>query len=218
VRVEHRLEEGDVADAILRVAHEAPCDLIVMGSREATWPGRLLARGVAEEVGRKAPCPVLTVTTPRPGDAGGLAGSGPGEGDVLQGGAILHPTDFSQAARFGFEVARSLARESGSELIVTHVAPIPALHRKGGYREEVAGALRRLVESDPTVRMRWLLLADDPAAEVLWMAREGWCDLIVMGTRGRGRVRAALLGSTTVAVLGRGHVPVLVARAPRPHP
>ena len=33
VRVEHRLEEGDVADAILRVAREVPADLIVMGSR-----------------------------------------------------------------------------------------------------------------------------------------------------------------------------------------
>lgn len=36
VGVEHRLEEGDIADAILRVARETQCDLIVMASSERT--------------------------------------------------------------------------------------------------------------------------------------------------------------------------------------
>ncbi len=67
VPVEHRLEEGDVAAAILRVAREAQSDLIVMACREWTGLGRLLNKSVAEAVGRSASCPVITVTVPREG-------------------------------------------------------------------------------------------------------------------------------------------------------
>jgi nucleotide-binding universal stress UspA family protein len=61
VGVEHRLEEGDIADAILRVARETQCDLIVMANSERTWLGRLFFGSVTTEVERKAPCPVLSV-------------------------------------------------------------------------------------------------------------------------------------------------------------
>ncbi|MCI0464261.1 MAG: universal stress protein [Gemmataceae bacterium] len=64
VPVEHRLEEGDVAAAILRVAREVPCDLIVMSGRERTWLGRLLVGSVAGVVRRDARCPVVTVQLP----------------------------------------------------------------------------------------------------------------------------------------------------------
>jgi nucleotide-binding universal stress UspA family protein len=67
VPVDHFLEEGDPAGVILRVAHATPCDLIVMGTHGRTGLGRLLMGSVAEEVVRKAPCPVLTVKVPLPG-------------------------------------------------------------------------------------------------------------------------------------------------------
>jgi nucleotide-binding universal stress UspA family protein len=65
VRVEHLLEEGDPATAILQVAQERQCDLIVLGSHGRTGLGRLLLGSVAEQVVRKASCPVLTVKTPQ---------------------------------------------------------------------------------------------------------------------------------------------------------
>jgi nucleotide-binding universal stress UspA family protein len=64
VRVEHRLVEGGPAPEILKVAAEVPCDLVVMGTHGRTGLGRLLMGSVAEEVVRKAPCPVLTVKEP----------------------------------------------------------------------------------------------------------------------------------------------------------
>jgi nucleotide-binding universal stress UspA family protein len=64
VPVDHFLEEGDPATVILRVAQTTPCDLVVMGTHGRTGLGRLLMGSVAEEVVRKASCPVLTLKVP----------------------------------------------------------------------------------------------------------------------------------------------------------
>jgi nucleotide-binding universal stress UspA family protein len=64
VRAERRFAEGDAAAETLRVASEIGADLIVMGTHGRTGLSRLLMGSVAEQVVRKAPCPVLTVTTP----------------------------------------------------------------------------------------------------------------------------------------------------------
>jgi nucleotide-binding universal stress UspA family protein len=61
VRGETRLAEGAAAPAILRAAKEVSADLIVMGTHGRTGLGRLLMGSVAEQVVRKAACPVLTV-------------------------------------------------------------------------------------------------------------------------------------------------------------
>jgi universal stress protein A len=59
-----RLEEGDPAREILRVAEEVEADLIVMGTHGRTGLSRLLLGSAAEEVMRHATCPVLTVKSP----------------------------------------------------------------------------------------------------------------------------------------------------------
>jgi len=64
VAVEHRVAEGDFAEEILRLAQAVDCDLIVMGTRGRSGVGRLLTGSVAEEVLRKATCPVMTVKAP----------------------------------------------------------------------------------------------------------------------------------------------------------
>ena len=66
VRAERRLEQGDPVTEILRVAREAGADLIVLGTHGRTGLGRLLMGSVAEQVVRRAACPVLTVRTPFP--------------------------------------------------------------------------------------------------------------------------------------------------------
>jgi nucleotide-binding universal stress UspA family protein len=65
-RVEHRLQEGEPVQEILRAAEEAPADLIVMGTHGRGGLPRLLLGSVAEHVLRAAPCPVLTVKAPVP--------------------------------------------------------------------------------------------------------------------------------------------------------
>jgi nucleotide-binding universal stress UspA family protein/quercetin dioxygenase-like cupin family protein len=64
IRVEHRLAEGSAADEILRLSNLVPCDLIVMGTHGRSGVRRYLTGSVAEEVLRKATCPVLVVKIP----------------------------------------------------------------------------------------------------------------------------------------------------------
>jgi len=63
IRVQHYLCEGVPAATILQMARENKCDLIVMGMHGRTGLRRALVGSVTEEVVRKAPCPVLTMTT-----------------------------------------------------------------------------------------------------------------------------------------------------------
>jgi nucleotide-binding universal stress UspA family protein len=60
-RIQHLLSEGDPARAILQAVRDNQCDMIVMGTHGRTGVRRLLMGSVAEEVVRKAPCPVITV-------------------------------------------------------------------------------------------------------------------------------------------------------------
>jgi nucleotide-binding universal stress UspA family protein len=64
LHVEPRVEQGDPAAEILRVAQETHADLIVMGTHGRTGIGRLLMGSVAELVLRQAVCPVVMVKTP----------------------------------------------------------------------------------------------------------------------------------------------------------
>jgi nucleotide-binding universal stress UspA family protein len=64
VSVERHLVAGEPAAEILRLARTQKCDLIVMGTHGLAGLDRLLLGSVAEQVLRRAPCPVLTVKAP----------------------------------------------------------------------------------------------------------------------------------------------------------
>ena len=51
-----------------------------------------------------------------------------------------------------------------------------------------------------------------PGSELLKRAKAANHDLIVMGSRGRGAVRSAVLGSVSHYVLNHGHLPVLIVK------
>ncbi len=62
--LEHRLEHGEPAPVILAVAEQIGADLIVLGTHGRTGLRRLLMGSVAEQLVRRASCPVLTVKNP----------------------------------------------------------------------------------------------------------------------------------------------------------
>jgi nucleotide-binding universal stress UspA family protein len=59
--VDQRMELGDVATTICRVAEDIPADVIIVGSHGRTGLKRMLLGSVSEHVVRHAPCPVLVV-------------------------------------------------------------------------------------------------------------------------------------------------------------
>jgi nucleotide-binding universal stress UspA family protein/quercetin dioxygenase-like cupin family protein len=59
--VDHRVAEGDVVEEILYLAQAIHCDLIVMGTRGRTGLNRFFTSSIAEEVVRRATCPVMTI-------------------------------------------------------------------------------------------------------------------------------------------------------------
>ena len=66
VPLDTRVEQGDPAGVILRVAEEIKCDLIVMGTHGRTGPSHWLTGHVVDEVAQRAACPVLTMRCPFP--------------------------------------------------------------------------------------------------------------------------------------------------------
>ncbi|MBN1813107.1 MAG: universal stress protein [Anaerolineae bacterium] len=136
---------------------------------------------------------------------------------------ILLATDGSPHAGAAMGYARDLALRDGARVIVVHAfEPVPGylgdpvegrtMARHIGAGEEIAGeAARQLREAGVDVVVE--LLEGPPADAILNVADVRDCDLIVMGTRGHGRLASLLLGSVSHRVLSQAHVPVLVVRA-----
>lgn len=64
VPYEHHMITGSPASAICRLADDQNAEMIIMGTHGRTGVMRLLMGSVAEEVVRRAPCPVLTFKQP----------------------------------------------------------------------------------------------------------------------------------------------------------
>src|SRR5215467_2652578 len=128
---------------------------------------------------------------------------------------ILCGVDFSSASRQALRVAAALARANGSRLIVLFaddpmlVAAAKAAHDIRGSAHSTAAALDRFIAR--TVRplspkVRAMVTSGSAADELLKAARRQHADLVVIGTRGMGKVARLLLGSTADHVLRRARV------------
>jgi len=85
---------------------------------------------------------------------------------------------------------------------------------------ETEAVLRRALERVPDDVSVTRLLSRQPARQAIaQQVTDGAHDLVIMGSRGRGAVRSALLGSVSHYVLHHSPVPVLIVRAePAPAP
>ena len=142
---------------------------------------------------------------------------------------VLVAFDASSEARLALAHAVAIAQASRARLaLVAVVAPPPLLSwqvpggMKGVHETEQAELelrLRAAADQVPDdLSLTTQLLDGDPARELLRAAREGDHDVIVMGSRGRGRVSAAVLGSVSNHVMHEADVPVIVIHRPSDGP
>jgi nucleotide-binding universal stress UspA family protein len=139
---------------------------------------------------------------------------------------ILLATDGSEEAQLASTTAADLAQKTNSELHVLTVGPDYPLYELPEHPAEFEDVLRenrreakevleqqakRIEESGVSVKETHLRegRADEEIVEV---AEEIGAGLIVMGSRGYGRLRRALLGSVSDAVVRHAHCPVTIVR------
>jgi len=138
---------------------------------------------------------------------------------------ILHPTDFTPAANFAFQMACTLAKDHNARLILLHVVPdqyltnqdMPGLSlpSPAAAQEPREKHLPWPQPTDPNLRVEHRVAENDNApSEILRIAEEVHCDLIVMGTQGRTGLSRWLAGSVAEEVLRKAPCPVLAVKAP----
>ena len=145
---------------------------------------------------------------------------------MLQFQSILHPTDFSEPSEYAFRLACGLARDYGARLILLHVwspplvpfavGPAPTVPEQFSPAE-VKAELARLNVPEPTLDVERRLEQGDAAGEIVRVARETECDLIVIGTHGRTGLARLVMGGTAEEVLRKAPCPVLAVKAPPHH-
>jgi nucleotide-binding universal stress UspA family protein len=143
--------------------------------------------------------------------------------------SILVPVDGSSHADQALEHAIDLAESERTRLtLITAPAEIPAAAYLSNdaavgdlvqcARTAAEGILRRARDRVPADLPLTTILTEHPIriAMVRQLA-DGGHDLVVMGSRGRGALRATLLGSVSHYVLHHSPVPVLIVHATDRH-
>jgi nucleotide-binding universal stress UspA family protein len=138
---------------------------------------------------------------------------------------ILVAVDGSEHGAAALRTAAQLAGEEHARLtVLTAVPAIPAsvqlssagaaaLGDAAQLMGEVGARIRAQVDALPDdISVTSIVVGGHPANVILSQLADGRHDLLVMGTRGLGRVGIALLGSVSQAVLHKAQVPVLVVR------
>ena len=142
---------------------------------------------------------------------------------------VLVAIDGSPESELALAHAVAMAQAHRAKLaLVAVLAPPPLLSwqapggMRGVYETEQAELQKRLREAADEIPenlpVTTELLDGDPARELVRAAREGEYDLIVMGSRGRGRVTAAVLGSVSNHVMREAGIPVIVVHPPSGSP
>ena len=145
---------------------------------------------------------------------------------------ILVATDGSEEATLAAEIAAELANRTDSELHIVHARSPTTPHRPGYYvgpgmtvgaaekeRKHLDREAQRLLDA----QVEQVRAAGGSTAhthlrtgkidrEIVAAAEELGAGLIVIGSRGRGRMRRALMGSVSDSVARHAHCPVLVVR------
>lgn len=137
---------------------------------------------------------------------------------------ILVPTDGSEGVKRAVLHALDLAKSHGATVhavYVVNTAGFTGLPMESSWegidemlRSDAEAALETVREfaeaRDVPIETR--VLEGSPHREIVRYAEQGDCDLVVMGTHGRGGIDRLLLGSVAEKVVRSSNVPVMTVR------
>jgi nucleotide-binding universal stress UspA family protein len=192
------LRFGGASEALGSVAASARAELVVVGSRGLGSVGSLLLGSVSRRLAVHGPCPTVIV---------------PESAATLGDAPIVCAVDDSEESRAALATAATLGERLGSTLVLAHVAHDDAPAVDG---EEL---LARLVaESGLRPSPESILLRGAPAEAIVGAATARRAGMIVIGSRGRGALASAALGSVSSAVAAGAPCAVTIVRERYPGP
>ena len=146
----------------------------------------------------------------------------------LLGAKVLLAIDGSEESDLAARAAAEVAEGTGSELHVVYVEPLPNFMKDGAGAPAYDRQLYGMIEKEGRETLRkvvWRvkvaggivaeahLRMGAVADEIVRLADELEADLVVVGSRGLGRITRALVGSVSESVFRQAHRPVMVVRA-----
>lgn len=182
---------GLPADVLCTAAEDA--ELLVVGADEANLVTEAVSGSVPGDLLTTAPCPLAVV--PRHDPA--VAGSAP----------VVVALDEHGTAQAAVSYAFAAAARSGRPLTVLHCLPPGPRDTSGGVEQALAG----FVGDYPDVTVTDEIMHGDPRHVLTDMSRSA--AVLVVGSRGHGRLASSLLGSVSRHLIRASGCPVVVARA-----
>ncbi|WP_373396487.1 universal stress protein [Algoriphagus halophilus] len=189
IELEVFAEEGNhPLDTFLRWAKIKDVDLIIMGRKETLEGSGSLAKGIA----KKAPCSILMLQEKRP----------PGLPKK-----IMIPSDFSEHTHMIYDFGERISDELHAELVPVHMYHVPHGYSKTGKSfEEFAEIMKENARHDfqkfvskhnhPELECQFVLNdGQDDGKVLLDEALELGVDMVLLGSRGKTKSAAILLGS-----------------------
>ncbi len=170
------LEGHKPHDGLLKVAEQQDIDLIVAGTHSRSGLERLVLGSVAEQLIRKAACPVLTV---------GPHAKVPGDGPLVFR-TMVYATDFSPEASKAAVFALSFAQDSGAHIYFCYVAGAnTSSEEKKSLDLSFKAGLKKMI---PESTYEWctpetVVEHGNASKAILELAGRVGADLIVLGAR-----------------------------------
>ncbi len=191
---ERIVERGHVVDRLSAVADTHGARLIVVGSRGLGAARSALLGSVSQDLAAGASRPVVVV--PARDDAPRSA---------LGPGPVVCGIDGSDGSRGAADVALRLADDLHTALTLVAVRA-PRITGDEGAADLAVSPLKMPARE----HLERLSISGEPAEELARAAADRKAALLVVGSRGRGSVRAALLGSVSAEVTRRAGCPVVI--------
>ncbi|MFC7229921.1 universal stress protein [Salinirubellus salinus] len=201
--VETHVVRGTPHRRINGLAEQVGADLIIVGSRGKSPLRERFIGGTARDVARTAVRPLLVQRIVETEDEHEIANE-----HLFQ--RVLYATDFSENAERAFEQFRYL-QEATQEATLLHVTP-PERRSEPDVVEDAEARLAELADrlEGMGIETRTVVREGEAVEEILAAEAEFDPTSILMGSRGRSRIRRLLLGSTSEKVTARASCNVLL--------